>query len=195
MAYPIKLGKSPPKYDNSPNSLLSGKKKEPKPKLFGPDIFGWDRGLRREGGAKKFGMSFETQGNQTFWRDIPGFFQDIPGAPEKFERKKVCVQFSSPIFSGYFPTLELFFPIFPGRSKPISGLSFSYFGPEARDPPLQQAGMFAILNLRKILAPIKIKSALPTLPQKTKIPPPPKRGIFLGMEGFLQKERNFSRRP
>ena len=54
------------------------KKKEPKPKLFGPDIFGWGGGLSREGvGAKKFGMSFETQGNQTFWRDIPGFCRDI----------------------------------------------------------------------------------------------------------------------
>ena len=53
------------------SSVLSGKTKEPKPKLFGPDIFGW--GLPREGvGAKKFGVSFETQGNQTFWRDIPG---------------------------------------------------------------------------------------------------------------------------
>ena len=42
---------------------LSGKKKEPKPKLFGPDIFGWGGGFPREGvGAKKFGMSFETQG-------------------------------------------------------------------------------------------------------------------------------------
>ena len=70
----------------------AGKKKEPKPKLFGPDIFGWGEGLSRKGvGAKKFGMSFETQGNQTFWRDIPGFWRDIPGVPEKFE-KKVCVQ-------------------------------------------------------------------------------------------------------
>ena len=66
------------------------KKKEPKPKLFGPDIFGWGGGLPREGvGAKKFGMSFETQGNQTFWRDMPGFCRDIPGrgVPEKFEGK------------------------------------------------------------------------------------------------------------
>ena len=32
-----------------------GKKKEPKPKLFGPDIFQWGRGLPRERvGAKKF---------------------------------------------------------------------------------------------------------------------------------------------
>ena len=33
-------------------------------------------------------MSFETQENQTFWRDIPGFCQDIPGVPEKFEKKR-----------------------------------------------------------------------------------------------------------
>ena len=57
-------------------SLSSGKK-EPKRKLFGLDIFGWGGGLPREGvGAKTFGMSFETQGNQTFWRDIPG---SLPG--------------------------------------------------------------------------------------------------------------------
>ena len=31
-----------------------------------------------------FGMSFETQGSQTFWRDIPGFCWDIR---EKFEKK------------------------------------------------------------------------------------------------------------
>ena len=37
---------------------------------FWSDTFGWGRGLPREGVvAKKFGMSFETQGNQTFRRD------------------------------------------------------------------------------------------------------------------------------
>ena len=43
-------------------------KRNPNPNfLFGPD-----GGLPREGvGAKKFGMSFETQANQTFWWDIP----------------------------------------------------------------------------------------------------------------------------
>ena len=67
---------------------ISGKKKEPKPKLFGPDIFGWGGGLPCEGvGAKKLGMSCETQGNQTRWRDIPGF---LPGYPS--------VHFSSPRF-------------------------------------------------------------------------------------------------
>ena len=80
---------------------VSGKKKEPKPKLFGPDFFRWGRGLRREGvGAKKFGMSFETQETQLFGQDIPGFCRDIPGfADEKFEKKKVWVQFL-PLLSG-----------------------------------------------------------------------------------------------
>ena len=67
---------------------LSGTKKEPKPKLLSPDIFCWGGGLPREGvGAKKFGMSLETQGIKLFWWDIPGFCQDIPEAPEKFEKK------------------------------------------------------------------------------------------------------------
>ena len=60
----------------------SGKKKEPKPKLFGPDIFGWGGGLPREGvGAKKFGMSLEVREIKLFWRDIPGFCREILGAP------------------------------------------------------------------------------------------------------------------
>ena len=80
------------------STLSSGKKKEPKPKLFGPDTFGWGGGLPREGvGAKNFGMSFETQGNQTFWRDIPGFCRDMPGALEKFEKKKFVFN-SRPLF-------------------------------------------------------------------------------------------------
>ena len=75
----------------------SGTKKEPKPKLLSPDIFWWGGGLPREGvGAKKFGMSLETQGIKLFWREIPGFCRDIPEAPEKFCEKNVWVQFSSP---------------------------------------------------------------------------------------------------
>ena len=68
--------------------FVSGTKKEPKPKLLSPDIFWWVWGLPREGvGAKKFGMSLETQGIKLFWRDIPGFGRDIPETPEKFEKK------------------------------------------------------------------------------------------------------------
>ena len=48
-------------------------------------------------------------------------------------------------------------------------------------------------QFRKILAPIKIKSALPP-PPKAQIPPPPKTRNFMDMV-FLQKERIFARRP
>ena len=73
----------------------AGKKKEPKPKLFGPDIFGWAGGLPREGvGAEEFSMSLETRETKLFWRDIPGFCRDIPGfcrdipeVPEKIWKK------------------------------------------------------------------------------------------------------------
>ena len=68
--------------------FFSGKRKEPKPKLFGPDIFRWGGGLPREWvGAKKFGMSFETQGIQTFWRDIPGFGGISWGRPKSLRKK------------------------------------------------------------------------------------------------------------
>ena len=77
---------------------MSGKKKEPKPKLFGPDILRWGGGQKREGvGAKKFGMSLETQGNQTFWAvDIPGFCRDIPEWPEKLSRDFAGISQSGP---------------------------------------------------------------------------------------------------
>ena len=74
----------------------SGRKKEPKPKLFGPDIFQWGRGLPRERvGAKKFDTSLETRETKLFGRDIPGFCRDIPGAPEKFEKRKFGFNFRS----------------------------------------------------------------------------------------------------
>ena len=74
--------------------------KEPKPKLFGPDIFQRGRGLPRERvGAKKFDTSLEAREIKLFGRDIPGFCRDIPGAPEKFEKKKVCVEFPFPSFA------------------------------------------------------------------------------------------------
>ena len=67
----------------NPNCHLSGKKNKPKPKLFGPDIFGRGGGLPCEGvGAKKFDMSLETREIELFWRDIPGFCRDIPGGAQ-----------------------------------------------------------------------------------------------------------------
>ena len=90
-------------------SHYSGKKNEPKPKLLGPDILRWGGGLPREGvGAKKFGMSLENREVKLFWRDNPGFCQDIPAVHEKFE-KKVCVQFLVPKYG-----LLCFFYMFEG---------------------------------------------------------------------------------
>ena len=55
--------------------LFVRQEKEHKPKLLGPDIFRWGGGLPRERvGAKKFGMSPQTQVNQSFGWDIPGFW-------------------------------------------------------------------------------------------------------------------------
>ena len=93
--------------------LRSGRKKEPKPKLFGPDIFQWGRGLPRERvGAKKFDTSLETREIKLFGRDIPGFCRDIPGAPKKFEKKKFGFNFRSLL--GLLQN--------PGFSKPRFGL-------------------------------------------------------------------------
>ena len=42
--------------------IVQARRKEPKPKLFGPDILRRGKGLRHEEvGAKKFGMSLETR--------------------------------------------------------------------------------------------------------------------------------------
>ena len=48
-------------------------------------------GLPRErvGGGQKFSMSLETQGDQTFGWDIPGFLPGYPGGA-LFEQKRLC---------------------------------------------------------------------------------------------------------
>ena len=71
------------------NFTESDKKKEPKPKLLGPDIFRSGGGLPREGvGTKKFDMSLETREIKLFWRDIPGFAGISGGRPQSLRRKK-----------------------------------------------------------------------------------------------------------
>ena len=66
----------------------SGKKKEPKPKSFGPGMFGWGGGLPR--GPKTSVCHSKPGTSKLFWRDIPGFCWDIPAVPEKFDKQKVC---------------------------------------------------------------------------------------------------------
>ena len=63
--------------------------------------------------AGPLSMSFKTQGNQTFWRDIPGFCWDIPGVPEKFEKKSLC-SILGPLKLRYFRK--------PLRGPPTHGL-------------------------------------------------------------------------
>ena len=86
---PFFNAKFPGKYEKNIHKMFLESRQSNKPKLFGPDIFGWGGRLPREGvEARKFGVYFETQGNQTFGRDIPGFCRDIPELPEKLEKKK-----------------------------------------------------------------------------------------------------------
>ena len=71
-------------------TLQSGKRRNPKPKLFGLDILGWGGGLpTRRGGGQKFRMWLENQEN----RILGGISRGCP----KSLTKKVCVQFLSPI--------------------------------------------------------------------------------------------------
>ena len=53
-------------------------------------------------GAKKFGMPLETREIKLFGLDIPGFCWDIPGAPEKFDKKKFGFNFRSLIVFGNY---------------------------------------------------------------------------------------------
>ena len=98
-----KAGHHPKRFDpDTRKTLVSGKRKEPKPKLFGPDISGVGRGVFhvKGWGAKKFGMPLETREIKLFGRDIPGFCRDIPAAPEKFEKNNLCsilVPYSGPL--------------------------------------------------------------------------------------------------
>ena len=63
---------------------VSGKRKEPKPKGFGPDIFGWGGGIPCEwGGGQKVGYVPRSQGNQTFLVGYPGILLGYPGGGRK----------------------------------------------------------------------------------------------------------------
>ena len=84
---------SPLQFPNLQEGEGSGAKKEPKPKLFGADIFRWGRGLSREGVGAKTSLG---KGNQTFWAGYPGVLPGYPGGGRKVWEKRVCVQFSSP---------------------------------------------------------------------------------------------------
>ena len=71
--------------------------------------------------AKKFGMSFGPQGNQTFGRDVPGFCRHIPELPQRglvVKRPGVL----SKVHWGPFPPSKLLRPSLnvPGGSSVVS---------------------------------------------------------------------------
>ena len=60
-------------------------------------------GLPRElGGATKLGMSLETWGNQTFGRDVPGFWPGYPGGCPKSLRKEKLFSIFSPYQNSFW---------------------------------------------------------------------------------------------
>ena len=63
----------------------SGKKKEPKPKHFGPGIFGWGAGLPREqvGAKKKLRYVLRNIGKPNILAGYPGFLAGYPGGARK----------------------------------------------------------------------------------------------------------------
>ena len=59
---------------------------------------GWGSSTER-GGGQKVRYVFQNPGETKLFAGISrGFRRDIPGVPEKFEKKKVCVHFSFPKF-------------------------------------------------------------------------------------------------
>ena len=70
--------------------------KEPKPKLFGPDIFGWKRWGPKSSACP---LNLKPRETELFGRD---FSRDITGAPEKFEKKKFVFNFLAPTFLNHY---------------------------------------------------------------------------------------------
>ena len=77
---------------------LGKKKRNPNPNFLVRISSGGVRGFHVNGvGAKKFGVSFETQGSQTFGGDIQDFAGISRGCPKSLRKK--CVFNSRPLFS------------------------------------------------------------------------------------------------
>ena len=75
---------------------VQGRKRNPNPNFLvrifssGVGVFhvnGW--------GPKSSICPSKHRESNFFWRDIPGFCRDIPGVPEKFEKKKFVFNFRS----------------------------------------------------------------------------------------------------
>ena len=92
---------------------ISGKKKQHKHKLFGPDFLRTFLTLTPEcPGVKKFLPTTGTAGKRTFWRGRPRFSARTSMSRrvvEKLCTKKVCVDFLAPTIGAFFcPELRAF---------------------------------------------------------------------------------------
>ena len=143
---------------------VSGKRKEPKPKLLRPDIFRWGRGLPHERvGAKKLGMSLDFAGIS--WR-----------CPKSLRKKRFvfnswpllsCRQAPCSFFRGCYSSMFAgslcdfqFEPQSPKLNRKNNSLRKSEVSADSRKSAQKCA------KLRRIPAPIKINR------------PHPKRGIL-----------------
>ena len=69
--------------------LISGKRKGPEPKLFGPDIFGWGGGLPCEGvGGPKVRYVLQNSGKPNFLAGYPGVWAGYPGGGDALKVSK-----------------------------------------------------------------------------------------------------------
>ena len=112
----------------------SGKKKEPKPKRFGPDIFGWGGGLPREGVGAKVPYVLRNPGQPNF---LAGYLRILPGYPgsaRKVWEKKFVFNFRSLINPMWAPgslwgiCLFLFLPQNHGRIHKKGGVDNQFAG-------------------------------------------------------------------
>ena len=124
---------------SSPNS---GKKKEPKPKHFGPDIFGWGGVLPGEGGGgQKVQFVLRSPGKPNFLAGCLRIFAGMSqGRPKSFsERKKKKYVFNSSAGTLWGYGLVAYGRPFPGSEKCISeSLSAYYLCVKANSPSFSQ---------------------------------------------------------
>ena len=147
-----------------------------------PDIFRWGGGLPREGvGAKKFGMPLEPREIKLFLAGYPGILPGYPGAPEKFEEKKIVFNSRALMFRFFFQDrpwvgqIAIFQDFRGGRILCSLRGNRDYSTSGTTERPLRELTAFA----KRDFAPIEILSViLETIPTPIRIkfalPPPPR---------------------
>ena len=90
-----------------PWTFCSGKRKESKPKLFCPDIFGWAGGLPREGvGAKNSVCPSKPRGTKLFGGISRDFCRDISGVLSRTLKSTKIKEYLNQSFIGVLKCLH-----------------------------------------------------------------------------------------